>query len=190
MYPIVVFCDGLTSPKIIRLRTNRKVILFRLLDLVDSFFPQIVGCHHRRHTLIAFTFPDCSRLSFSIVIMLAIKTPIPTATIRSTNTVSAITPYMIMVGERATLCARFKKLQSRILIPTYKAMPASTAIGIGLISSDAPSTTSKRIKALVMPASGDLPPDCMLFTTGSHSGTSAEEGRQAGPRRNWLCLDR
>ena len=99
-----------------------------------------------------------------MIMMLEINTPRPTATIKSTNTVNSITPYMTAIPGKLTLWARWIKLQSRILKPTYTAMPASTAIGIGSVRSLATSTTNARISARMTPDNGERAPTWMLVT--------------------------
>jgi len=76
----------------------------------------------------AFTFPDCSRLSFLYRNNVGNEdTDSYLRTIRSTKTVSVINSvHDGMVGDKAILWARFRKLQSRnVEYPPYSGqMPA------------------------------------------------------------------
>ena len=100
----------------------------------------------------------------SMVRILATKTPIPTAAIKSTKTVRIITPYIIRAPLMEISWARFKKLQSMMSIPTFRAIPASTARGILAVRLAAPRITTNRIPARVNPERAVRPPVWMLTT--------------------------
>ncbi len=76
------------------------------------------------------------------------------------------------------------KLQSRMK-PTYIAIPASTAIGIGSVKPPATNTTSARTNARITPESGERAPTWNIHDRTHRSACTAK--RRTSQKSYWRC---
>ena len=83
---------------------------------------------------------------------------------RSTKTVSKITPYIIKAAFEETICALVRKRQSIMSRPTLNAIPDSTARGIIAVRSLIHNRTTNKTATRDNPDNADRPPDWILTT--------------------------
>ena len=97
-------------------------------------------------------------------ITLARTTPIPTAVMRSTRTVTNSTTIMTKTSVRGAWTICLRKRQSIISNPTLIRRPARTARGILSAKGPRPNNVPRRMMAMHIPESGVRPPVRMLAT--------------------------